>query len=205
MKYVLPQLPYAFDALSPSIDAKTMEIHYTKHHQGYIDKLNTALEKYPEMAEKTLQELLHNLDAVPEAIRTDIKNQGGGHENHSFFWTVMKKGGSEIKGPILDEIKQHFGLFSSFQEQFARQALSIFGSGWAWLVVDKNGVLKIITTANQDSPISAGLTPILGLDIWEHAYYLLYQNKRGDYISAWWDVVHWGMVQEYYDQWKKTR
>lgn len=203
MKYTLPELPYAYDALAPYIDAKTMEIHHTKHHQGYIDKLNAALSLHPHIADTPLATLLENLADVPEDIRVAVQNQGGGHVNHSFFWKIMKKGGSEPRGLITNEIKKQFGSLQQFQEQFTKEAQALFGSGWVWLVIDKNGVLKVIPTKNQDSPISQNLTPLLGLDIWEHAYYLSYQNRRADYIAAWWHVVHWDMVEELYGLWKR--
>jgi Fe-Mn family superoxide dismutase len=184
MKYELPKLPYAYDALEPYLDAKTMEIHYTKHHQTYVTKLNEALDKHPEIADKPLEELLKSLDTVPEDIRMAIRNHGGGHTNHSFFWTIMdpKDGNGE---PIADVLK--------FKEEFTKAATGVFGSGWAWLVMDK-GKLSVVATPNQDSPIMKGQKPVLGLDVWEHAYYLKYQNKRPDYIEAWWNVVNWNEV-----------
>lgn len=204
MKYTLPVLPYSYDALSPYIDAKTMEIHHTKHHQGYIDKLNAVLSMHPEMSNTPVEKMLSDLSKVPEDIRLAVQNQGGGHVNHSFFWQLMKKGGSQAKGLIADEIQKVFGTMNVFQQQFNKEAQNLFGSGWAWLCVDKNGTLKIVATKNQDSPISQGLTPILGLDVWEHAYYLSYQNRRPDYIAAWWRVVNWEMVEELYRACKKN-
>lgn len=197
MKYELPKLPYAYDALEPYIDAKTMEIHHTKHHQTYVTKLNEALAKYPEVAERPLEELLRLLNTVPEDIRTAVRNHGGGHMNHSFFWTIMgPKTGGEPDGKIAAAIKDTFGDVARFKDEFAKAAAGVFGSGWAWLVRDKSGALMITTTPNQDSPLIKGDTPILGLDVWEHAYYLKYQNKRPDYIEAWWHVVNWSAVEK---------
>jgi superoxide dismutase, Fe-Mn family len=192
MPYELPKLPYAYDALEPYIDAKTMEIHHTKHHQTYVTKLNEALAKHPEVADKPLEELLRSLDAVPEDIRMAVRNHGGGHFNHSFFWTVMgPNAGGEPTGKIGKAVAGAFGSFATFKEGFAKAATGVFGSGWAWLVLDENGKLSIISTPNQDSPISKNQRPILALDVWEHAYYLKYQNRRPDYVDAWWSVVNW--------------
>ncbi|OGY31022.1 MAG: superoxide dismutase [Candidatus Andersenbacteria bacterium RIFCSPHIGHO2_02_FULL_45_11] len=198
MSHTLPKLAYAYDALEPYIDAKTMEIHHTKHHQAYIDKLNAALEKYPELAEKSAEDLLTNLEAIPEDIRTAVRNHGGGHANHSMFWTVMSpNAGGEPKGEVLDAITQSFGSLEDFKKTFADAATGRFGSGWVWLV--KHGEkLEIMSTANQDSPLSEGKTPILGLDVWEHAYYLKYQSKRPDYVTAFWNVVNWEEVTRRY-------
>ena len=196
MLHTLPKLPYAFDALEPYIDAKTMEIHHGKHHQTYIDKLNKALEKYPELQDKSAEELLKNLDAIPENIRTAVRNHGGGHLNHSFFWPILKKD-VEPSGEVLEAVNEKFGNFDAFKEEFSTKAANLFGSGWCWLVLN-NGELEIMTTGNQDNPISQGKTPILGLDVWEHAYYLKYQNKRADYITEWWNVVNWEQVNENY-------
>jgi Fe-Mn family superoxide dismutase len=203
--FKLPQLPYPYDALEPYIDAKTMEIHHTKHHQAYVDKLNAAIEKWPEGQALELDMILRNLDAVPEAIRTAVRNHGGGHYNHSLFWTFMKKdGGGEPEGELLEAIKSNFGSFDDFKEAFTNAALGVFGSGWAWLVIEnskfeiRNSKLLVITTPNQDTPISQGHTPILGIDVWEHAYYLKYQNRRQEYIENWWNVVNWQQVEEYY-------
>jgi Fe-Mn family superoxide dismutase len=206
MKYELPALPYAYDALEPYIDAKTMEIHYTKHHQTYVNKLNEALDKHPEIADKSLAELLANLDAVPEDIRTAVRNHGGGHWNHSFFWTIMGAQGAGVgKGPdgkIAEGIVATFGDFAKFKEEFAKAAAGVFGSGWAWLVLDENGKLAITSTSNQDSPLSKHQKPLLTLDIWEHAYYLKYQNRRPEYIDAWWNVVNWNAVNAEFEKTK---
>jgi len=200
MKYELPKLPYGYDALEPYIDAQTMELHYTKHHQTYITKLNEALEKHPEIADEPLEKLLRTIDEVPEDIRKAIQNHGGGHSNHSFFWTIMGPAGDRIGGEpsdkIGDAIKGTFGDFSKFKEEFTKAAASVFGSGWAWLIKDEHGKLMITTTPNQDSPLMHQQKPILGLDVWEHAYYLKYQNKRPDYIEAWWNVVNWAVIAE---------
>ncbi len=201
MKYELPKLNYKYDALEPFIDAKTMEIHYTKHHQTYVDKLNEALAKHTELAERKVEELLADLNAVPEDIRTAIKNHGGGHVNHSLFWELLtgNKKESEAKGKVVDAIVKSFGSFDKFKELFTNAALTRFGSGWAWLVVNK-GKLEIQSTANQDSPLIEGKIPLLGLDVWEHAYYLKYQSKRAEYISAFWNIVNWKKVEELYEK-----
>ena len=197
MAFTLPKLPYAYDALEPHIDARTMEIHHTKHHQAYIDNANAAIEKHPALASKSAEELLSALDQVPEAIRTVIRNHGGGHANHSLFWTVMKPaGGGKPDGDLAAAIDKAFDGFDAFKGQFETAAKTRFGSGWAWLSVKKDGSLAISSTANQDSPLSEGMTPILGLDVWEHAYYLKYQNRRPDYIGAWWNVVNWAEVNK---------
>ena len=196
--HTLPTLPYAFSALEPHIDAKTMEIHFTKHHQAYIDNLNKALDKHPELHEKSVEELVADLDMVPEDIRGAVRNHGGGHLNHSMFWVVLApNAGGEPKGKLMDAIKATFGSFASFQEQFATASMGRFGSGWGWLVVDGKN-LAIVSTANQDNPITDGKTPILGLDVWEHAYYLHYQNRRADYVKAFWNVVNWKEVEQRY-------
>lgn len=199
MEHVLPPLPYAFDALEPYIDARTMEIHHDRHHKAYVDNLNAALSKYPELQQISIMELLWNLESLPEEIQTAVRNNGGGHYNHSFFWQIMKKdGGGKPKGKIGEEITKAFGSFEAFQEQFNQAAKTVFGSGWAWLVLDAEGNPTITTTANQDTPLYEGDIPVLGLDVWEHAYYLKYQNKRVDYIAAWWHVIDWDMVEENY-------
>lgn len=194
MPFTLPALPYAFDALEPSIDAQTMEIHHDKHHAGYVNNLNAALEKAPELQSKSLDDLLQHLDAVPESIRTAVRNNGGGHWNHSMFWEIMSpKGGGEPTGKLADAIKKSFGDLTKFKAQFGEAAAKRFGSGWAWLVKDGTN-LTITSTPNQDTPVMDGKHPILGVDVWEHAYYLKYQNKRPAYVEAWWKVVNWAEV-----------
>lgn len=202
-KYTLPQLPYPYDALEPHIDAKTMEIHHTKHHQTYVDKLNSALEKHPELFEKPLEELLKDPNQVPEDIRQAVINHGGGHHNHSLFWTIMAPppaGGEPANPPaggLAQEINQIFGSFEKFKEQLTNAALNIFGSGWAWLDIF-NGKLRICTTVNQNSLLMENKIPILGIDMWEHSMYLLYQNRKSEYIAAWWNVVNWKEVEKRY-------
>lgn len=194
MAYDLPKLPYSYDALEPHIDARTMEIHYSKHHAGYVSKLNAALEKHPDLQGKTVEDLIKGIDSVPEGIRTAVRNNGGGHANHSLFWTVMGPGsGGEPGGKLGDAIQSTFGDFATFKDQFSNAAATRFGSGWAWLVAS-GGKLTVESAPNQDSPLMEGRTPILGLDVWEHAYYLKYQNKRPDYIAAWWNVINWDEV-----------
>ena len=194
MAFTLPKLPYAYDALEPHIDARTMEIHHTKHHQAYVNNLNAAIEKAPELQGKSLDELMKGINTVPESVRTAVRNNGGGHWNHSMFWEIMGPGkGGEPSGKLGDAIKSAFGDFSKFKEQFAAAAAGRFGSGWAWLVND-GGKLSITSTPNQDNPLMDGKKAILGLDVWEHAYYLKYQNKRPDYVTAWWNVVNWDAV-----------
>ena len=195
MTFKLMELPYAYDALEPYIDARTMEIHHTKHLQGYTNNLNAALENYPDLQSKSARELLENLNTLPDAIRTAVRNNGGGYKNHNIFWKVMSPdGGGQPTGKLAEAVNAKFGGFDSFKEQFSKAAATRFGSGWAWLCKDQSGTLSVTSTANQDSPFTDGLTPILGLDVWEHAYYLNYQNRRGDYISAWWNVVNWDEV-----------
>lgn len=201
MKHELPKLTYAYDALEPFIDAKTMEIHHSKHHQTYVDKLNEAISKHPQLIEKGVEELLRDLKQAPEDIRVAVKNHGGGHWNHSFFWTILAKD-KEFKGKIAEAIKKEFGSYEKFREQLTAAALGRFGSGWAWLVSHK-GKLEIYSTANQDSPISEGKTPLIGIDVWEHAYYLKYQNKRADYVAAFFKVINWDKVNELYNLSKK--
>lgn len=192
MEHELPALPYAYDALEPYIDARTMELHHTKHHATYVAKLNEALANYPDLQEKSLEELLKSLDAIPEGVRAAVRNHGGGHYNHSLFWKLMKsQGGGEAKGVLGDAIASAFGDFAKFKEEFTNSAATLFGSGWAWLVKDSVGKLSVIKTPNQDSPIAMKMRPILGLDVWEHAYYLKYQNRRPEYVEAWWNVVNW--------------
>ena len=200
MKYTLPILTYAFDALEPFIDTQTKNIQYSKHNQAYVYNVKAALSKYPEVAEIELLELLKDLDKVPADIRGAVRNNGGGHINHTMFWEVMAPNGKkEPTGALLSEIEKTFGTLSSMKEQFATAAKTRFGSGWAWLVVTADNELKIVSTANQDNPVSEGLTPILGLDVWEHAYYLKYQNRRPEYIEQWWNVVNWDVVERNFE------
>jgi Fe-Mn family superoxide dismutase len=203
MKHALPELPYAYDALEPYIDARTMEIHHTKHHQTYVNNLNAALEKHPEISGRPIEEILRNLGTVPQDIQIAVRNHGGGHHNHTLFWNIMApKAGGEPRGEIGKAISETFGSFASFKETFEKAANGRFGSGWAWLCRKPDGVLLVTSTANQDSPLSEGPTPILGLDVWEHAYYLKYQNRRAEYVSNWWNVVNWAEVGNLY---KKAR
>ena len=196
MAHQLPPLPYDFAALEPHIDAQTMQIHHGKHHQAYVNNLNAALEKHPELQSKSVEDLIRSLSSVPEDIRPAVRNNGGGHANHSMFWKLMAPGaGGAPSGPVADAIKAAFGSFDAFKEQFAKAAVGRFGSGWAWLI-DAGGKLSIESTANQDSPLMEGKKAILGLDVWEHAYYLKYQNRRPDYIGAWWNVVNWDAVNK---------
>ena len=195
--YTLSPLPYAFDALEPYIHAATMQIHHDKHHQTYVDKLNAALERHPELSEKKLEELLSNLESIPEDIRSAVRNHGGGHFNHSFFWPLLSKEG--IKQPLPElgaAIARDFGSFDSFKENFIQAATNQFGSGWAWLSLNKDNKLVVHSTTNQDNPLMQGMKPIIGLDVWEHAYYLKYQNKRPDYISAFWNVINWEQAEK---------
>ncbi|HMQ53424.1 MAG TPA: superoxide dismutase [Anaerolineae bacterium] len=199
MAHELPSLPYAHNALEPHIDARTMEIHHGKHHQAYINNLNNALSGHADLEAMSIEDLMKNLNLVPENIRTAVRNNGGGHANHSLFWPCMSpNGGGEPSGELASAINSAFGSFDSFKEKFGQAGATRFGSGWAWLCVDSSGQLTITSTPNQDSPLSEGLTPILGLDVWEHAYYLNYQNRRPDYISAWWNVVNWDQVAKNY-------
>ncbi|MGG4059451.1 superoxide dismutase SodA [Bacillus licheniformis] len=200
MAYKLPELPYAYDALEPHIDKETMNIHHTKHHNTYVTKLNEAVAGKQDLESKSVEELVANLDAVPENIRTAVRNNGGGHANHSLFWKLLSpNGGGAPTGELAEAINSKFGSFDQFKEDFAAVAAGRFGSGWAWLVVN-NGELEITSTPNQDSPLSEGKTPILGLDVWEHAYYLNYQNRRPDYIKAFWNVVNWDEVARLYSE-----
>lgn len=200
MAHTLPALPYAYDALEPYIDTRTMEIHHTKHHQAYITNLNAALDKHPELHDRPLEALLREINSVPEDIRTAVRNHGGGHLNHSLFWKWMgPNAGGEPTGDLAAAIASAFGSFAAFKEQFSAAAAARFGSGWAWLVVSK-GALKVYSTANQDSPLMDGDVPVLGIDVWEHAYYLKYQNRRPEYIQNWWNVVNWAAVAESYAQ-----
>ena len=198
MTYQLPKLPYGYDALEPYIDVETMHIHHEKHHNTYVTNLNAAIEKHPELGSKSIEELIADIDALPEDIRTAVRNNGGGHANHTFFWEIMApKAGGEPVGELKAAIDEAFGSFTDFKAKFKAAATTRFGSGWAWLVV-KDGKLEIISTPNQDSPLMEGLTPILGLDVWEHAYYLNYRNVRPDYVDAFWNVVNWDKVNELY-------
>ena len=196
--FTLPKLAYAYDALEPHIDAKTMEIHHGKHHQAYITNANNALKAQPSLQQKSAEEILGSLSSVPESVRTTLRNNVGGHVNHAFFWKVIgPNGGGTPKGSLADAITKGFGSFDTFKTQFADAASKRFGSGWAWLIA-KDGKLAITSTANQDSPISDGATPLLGIDVWEHAYYLKYQNRRADYVTAFWNVVQWDQVAAYF-------
>jgi len=196
MSHKLPELPYAYNALEPYFDAQTMEIHYTKHHQTYVDKLNAALEKHSDLQNKSVEDLLRDLNSVPESIRTAVRNHGGGHFNHSFLWPMLRKE-TRYGGAVADAINSSFGSFDTFKEKFSNSAALLFGSGWAWLVWSNNE-LQIVTTANQDNPLSQGKIPILGIDVWEHAYYLKYQNRRPEYVSAFFNVINWDTVNEYF-------
>ena len=198
MTYTLPDLPYAYDALEPYIDEETMHLHHDKHHNTYVTNLNAAIEKHPELGEKTVEELLADFSSVPEDIQTAVRNNGGGQANHTFFWEILgPNAGGEPTGAIKEAIEETFGSFEDFKEEFKTAATGRFGSGWAWLVV-KDGKLAITSTANQDSPLMDGQTPVLGLDVWEHAYYLKYKNVRPEYINAFWSVVNWDKVNEYF-------
>ena len=199
-KHELPNLPYAYDALEPHFDKETMNIHHTKHHNTYITNLNAALEGHAELADKSVEELVANLNEVPEAIRTAVRNNGGGHANHTLFWTILSpNGGGQPVGELATAIEAKFGSFDAFKEEFAKAGATRFGSGWAWLVVN-NGELEVTSTPNQDSPLTEGKTPVIGLDVWEHAYYLNYQNRRPDYIGAFWNVVDWNVAEKLYQE-----
>lgn len=199
--FTLPPLPYAFDALEPHIDAQTMQIHHDKHHAAYVTNLNKAVADHPELASKSVEDLIRNLTAVPENIRTAVRNQGGGHANHSLFWQTLKKNnGATPQGELAKAIDKKFGSFAAFKDEFTKAATTLFGSGWAWLSLDASKELRLEPTPNQDSPLSAGRTPLLGIDVWEHAYYLKYQNRRADYIKAFYDVINWDFVAERYQK-----
>ncbi len=201
MKHILPKLNYAYDDLEPHIDARTMETHYTKHHQAYVDKLNAALVGHDDLMSLSAEDLLKSLESVPEEIRTAVKNNAGGHYNHSLFWNWLGSPlyiAPEPKGNLKMALDLSFGDFQKFKEEFAKIAMGRFGSGWAWLIL-KDGKISFVSTANQDSPVSDGGAPVLGLDVWEHAYYLKYQNRRQEYIDAWWNVLDWGKISENYD------
>lgn len=201
MAYELPKLPYAYDALEPHIDARTMEIHHTKHHQAYIDKLNDAVKGKPDLEKKSVEDLLRDIDSVPEDIRTVVRNNGGGHANHSMFWQIMgPNGGGEPKGKLADEIKSTFGGLDQLKEKINTAGVGRFGSGWSWLIKNSSGKLEVISTPNQDSPLMEGQTPLLGVDVWEHAYYLKYQNRRPDYLKAWWNTVNWDEISKRYEK-----
>lgn len=199
MTFELPDLPYSHNSLSPHIDEQTMKIHHGKHHQGYINKLNDALSEYSELQDKFIEELLTSIETVPETIRTAVRNNGGGHANHSLFWKIMTPDYKDPSEEFHKVLKQSYGSLDNLKEEFNTAAMSRFGSGWAWLVINKNN-LEIYSTANQDSPLMKGHFPILGIDVWEHAYYLNYQNKRAEYIESWWNVVNWKQVEENYKQ-----
>ena len=200
MAFVLPQLAYPYDALEPHIDARTMEIHHSKHHAGYTNNLNKALESAPSLQELSIEAILADLSAVPEAVRMAVRNNGGGYANHGLFWAIMGPGGGgEPGGGLSSAIASAFGDFSVFKDTFSKTAVGQFGSGWGWLAADSDGGLKLLSTPNQDSPLSQGLTPILGVDVWEHAYYLNYQNRRADYVAAWWNVVNWPEVEKRFE------
>lgn len=206
MAFELPPLPYPEDALEPHIDARTMSIHHDKHHAGYTNNLNKALEGHSDLQNKSVEELLGNLDSLPASIQTAVRNNGGGYANHSLFWVIMSpNGGGEPSGDLAQAIQSSFGSFDAFKDKFSSAASGRFGSGWAWLYVDNDNNLAVTSTANQDTPLMEGNTPILGLDVWEHAYYLNYQNRRGDYIGAWWNVVDWDEVAKRYDAAKAAK
>ncbi|MEE9508635.1 MAG: superoxide dismutase [Anaerolineales bacterium] len=200
MTFILPELPYGYDALEPHIDARTMEIHHSKHHAGYVAKLNAALEPFDEYEGASIESIMTELKKVPDEIRTAVRNNGGGHANHSLFWNVMgPDGGGEPGGSLAGSISNGFNSFAEFKDKFSKAAATRFGSGWAWLVVGAGGGLVVLSTPNQDTPLSEEVTPILGLDVWEHAYYLNYQNRRPDYIAAWWNVINWSQVEANYN------
>lgn len=198
--FTLPKLNYAYDALTPYIDGRTMEIHLTKHHQAYIDNLNKALQSHPELASWSIEKLLQDINAIPQDIRIAVQNNGGGHYNHTLFWQMMSPNSKIVQGKMEQELLKQFGSREVFIQNFENAAKTRFGSGWAWLVMDQQGKFKIYSTANQDAPLMIGDVPLLGLDVWEHAYYLNYQNRRPDYIAAWWNIVNWEFVEERYRQ-----
>lgn len=197
--FLLEPLPYEHDALEPAIDAKTMEVHHGLHHQGYINNLNNALENHSDLQQKTLAELVSGLNKLPEGVRTAVRNHGGGQLNHSIFWNTMSSNGSSVTGSFAEAVTRDFGSLENLKEEL-KHATGVFGSGWAWVATDTNGRLKVIQTSNQDNPLTEGLTPLTGVDVWEHAYYLNYQNLRGDYVDAWLDLVHWEKVSEIYEE-----
>ncbi len=198
--FMLPPLPYAYDALEPYIDARTMEIHHDKHHAAYVANLNKAVAEFPEVGKLSVEAMLKDLNAIPEKIRTAVRNNGGGDFNHSLFWQMLRREGGEPQGPLATAIDRHFGSFSTFKAEWTRAAVGQFGSGWAWLVVDANKQLSIEPTANQDSPVSQGKQPLLGIDVWEHAYYLKYQNRRPEYVAAFFHVINWDFVSQRYEK-----
>jgi len=203
MAHEVPPLPYDYAALEPIIDTQTMKLHHDMHHGAYVKNLNAALEKHPNLQSKSAEDLIRDLNSVPEDIRTAVRNNGGGHVNHSMFWKIMKpKGGGDPTGPIEEAINKAFGSFKDFQAKFNDAGTKQFGSGWAWLVAESNGTLKVMSTPNQDNPISQGLFPILGNDVWEHAYYLKYNNRRPEYLAAWWNVVNWDEINKRYEAMK---
>lgn len=204
MPFELPPLPYPYNALEPHIDEQTMRIHHDKHHGTYVTNLNKALESAANLAKKTIEELLTSLDAIPENIRMAVRNNGGGHYNHTMFWEIMKPGGATLGGPLASAITSTFGSVDKLKEAVNAAGLARFGSGWAWLVIDKEGKLAVTSTPNQDTPLSTGQQPVLGVDVWEHAYYLKYQNRRADYLQAWWNVVNWTEVAARYDKARKV-
>jgi len=199
--FELPKLEYAYADLEPYIDSRTMEIHYSKHHAAYVTNLNNALETLKDIKTRSIEEILTKLDAIPEELRTTVRNNGGGHYNHSLFWTIMsKKGGGRPSGSLEDAIEKEFDGFDSFKDTFTKSATGRFGSGWVWLYINNEGSLRVSSTPNQDNPLMDGNKPILGLDVWEHAYYLKYQNKRADYIASWWEIINWTKVEENYSK-----
>jgi superoxide dismutase, Fe-Mn family len=203
-KFELPPLPYDYAALEPHIDTQTMQIHHDKHHAAYVNNLNTALEKHADLQSKSPEDLIRDLNSLPEDIRTAVRNNGGGHVNHTMFWQIMgPNAGGEPTGEVANAIKSAFGDFNAFKEQLNKAGMGRFGSGWAWLIVDGSGAVKITSTANQDNPMMEGQRPVLGVDVWEHAYYLKYQNRRADYLNAWWNVINWAEVNKRYAQMKK--
>lgn len=203
--YKLPPLPYAYDALEPYIDAETMHLHHDKHHASYVEHLNAAVAGHPDLASRTVEDLVTHLDSVPEAVRTAVRNQGGGDANHSFWWPILSKGGGDApSGELAKDINAQLGSFSKFQEQFSKAAGGVFGSGWAWLTLGPDGKLHIESTGNQDSPLSSGRTPVLGIDVWEHAYYFKYQNRRPEYVAAFFHIVNWDFVSDQYASARKA-
>lgn len=203
MSHTLPDLPYAYDALEPYVDKQTMEIHHQKHHAAYIAKLNAALESHPDLQEKSVEELLKDLSSLPENIQTAVRNNGGGHYNHTIFWNIMgPNAGGDPVGDLASAIDNKFGSFDAFKDEFAGAAVNRFGSGWAWLVLDSSSNLSVMSSPNQDNPVSEGFKPLMGLDVWEHAYYLKYQNRRPEYIENWWNVINWRVIAERYNSMK---